>query len=203
MDTEAADQLDRRDMALLAEGNPQALNDLMARHASAVYGFLCRWLGDEKEAEDLAQETFVRVFESCHAYRPEYRFTTWLFTIAANLARSRRRVLSRHPVQSLDVGWDGESPEHGVEKMAIDQRNPAQQLLQEERVRAVRSAVNRLQQDLREVVVLCEWEDLSMAEAASILGTTPKAVESRLYRARKELRKLLGRWLEEGQPGSG
>jgi RNA polymerase sigma-70 factor (ECF subfamily) len=200
MDIETTDQLDRRDMALLVAGNSQALNNLMERHAPALYGFLCRLLGDEKEAEDLAQETFVRVFTSCRAYRPEHRFTTWLFTIAANLARSRWRSLSRHPLQSLDVGFDGESPEHGLEQLAVDYKNPAQQVLDQERAHAVRTAVNRLPDDLREVIVLCEWEDLSMAEAASILGTTPKAIESRLYRARKELRKILRRWLEDAKP---
>ncbi|WCJ60254.1 RNA polymerase sigma factor [Fontisphaera persica] len=190
-------------MARLAMGEPLALNDLMDRHAAAVYGFLCRLLGDEQEAEDLAQETFVRVFESCQAYRSEQRFTPWLFTIAANLARSRRRSLARHPMESWDHQWDLENTTQGMGSGSAEQVDPAQQLLQEERREAVRMAVNRLPKELREVIVLCEWEDLSMAETASVLGTTIKAVESRLYRARKELRKRLRPWLEEGMAQSG
>lgn len=195
MDTEASDQLDRQAMARLAQGDPQALNELMARHAPAVYGFLCRLLGDETEAEDLAQETFLCVFESCHTYRPEQRFTPWLFTIAANLARSRWRSIARHPLQSLDEVSDGESAGASMALAAEEQQNPAQRLLHKEREEAVRAAVQGLPGELREVIVLCEWEDLSMAEAATILGTTAKAVDSRLYRARKALRKKLSRWL--------
>jgi RNA polymerase sigma-70 factor (ECF subfamily) len=76
-----------------------------------------------------------------------------------------------------------------------DAPTPNEQALAAERAAAIRAAVGKLSEDLREAIVLCEWEELSMAEAASILKTTPKAVESRLYRARQILRGQLKSWL--------
>ena len=97
------DALDRADMEKLQAGHDAALNDLMARHATPVFHFLCRMTGNEEDANDLAQETFVRVFKSCKSFRSGEKFTTWLFTIAANLARNHFRWRSRHPNISMDA----------------------------------------------------------------------------------------------------
>ena len=95
------DALDRADMERLQSGHAAALNDLMTRHAPPVFRFLCRMVGNEDDANDLAQETFVRVFKSAKSFRAEQKFSTWLFTIAANLARNHFRWRSRHPNISL------------------------------------------------------------------------------------------------------
>ena len=92
-----ADARDRADMEKLQAGRDTALNDLMERHAAPVFHFLCRMTGSEADANDLAQETFVRVFKSAKTYRPEQKFSSWLFTIAANLARNHFRWRARHP----------------------------------------------------------------------------------------------------------
>jgi len=97
-----ADARDRADMEKLQAGHDAALNDLMERHAAPVFHFLCRMVGNEDDANDLAQETFVRVFKSAKSFRAEQKFSTWLFTIAANLARNHFRWRSRHPNGSLD-----------------------------------------------------------------------------------------------------
>ena len=83
---------DRADMARLAAGHSAALNDLMERHATPLFHFLCRMVGNEDDANDLAQETFVRVFKSAKSFRPDEKFSAWLFTIAANLARNHFRT---------------------------------------------------------------------------------------------------------------
>ena len=83
MDTTDASGLDGADMQRLAGGHDAALNDLMARHARPVFQFLCRMLGNEDDANDLAQETFVRVYQHRASFKPGARFTTWLYTIAA------------------------------------------------------------------------------------------------------------------------
>ena len=98
------DALDRADMERLAAGRDVALNDLMERHATGVFQFLCRMLNHEADAEDLAQETFVRVYNARASFRLNERFSTWLYTIAANLARSHYRWRSRHPNVPLDSG---------------------------------------------------------------------------------------------------
>jgi RNA polymerase sigma-70 factor (ECF subfamily) len=189
-----ADACDRADMERLAADQDTALNDLMKRHAMPVFRFLCRMVGNEDDANDLAQETFVRVFRARASFRPGEKFSTWLFTIAANLARNHFRWRSRHPNVSLETET-GEAEQTLGSTLPAGDPAPNEQALAAERAAAVRTAVNKLPEDLREAIVLCEWEELSVAEAAAILETTPKTVESRLYRARQILREKLKLWL--------
>jgi RNA polymerase sigma-70 factor, ECF subfamily len=189
-----ADARDRADMERLAAGDDTALNDLMERHATPVFHFLCRMLGNEDDANDLAQETFVRVFRACASFRIKEKFSAWLYTIAANLARNHFRWRSRHPNVSLEA-QAGETEQSLGSTLPAGDPAPNEQALAAERAAAVRAAVGRLPEDLREAIILCEWEEHSVAEAALILGATPKAVESRLYRARQILRERLKSWL--------
>lgn len=189
-----ADALDRADMERLTAGHDAALNDLMDRHATPVFHFLYRMVGNEEDANDLAQETFVRVFRSCKSFRSGEKFSTWLYTIAANLARNHFRWRSRHPNLSLET-QTGESEQTIGDTIPASQPAPNEESLAAERAAAVRNAVSKLPEELREAIVLCEWEERSVVDAAAILGATPKAVESRLYRARQALREQLKSWL--------
>jgi RNA polymerase sigma-70 factor (ECF subfamily) len=183
---------DRADMERLAGGHDAALNDLMERHAGPVYQFLFRMLGDEEDANDFAQETFVRVYRHRERYDGG-KFTTWLYTIASNLAKNEYRRRGRHPNVSLEA----ETNEGGTiaETLPAALAGPEEQAEAAERSAAVRRAVDDLPEDLREAVVLCEWEEMSVADAAVVLNSTKKAVESRLYRARQKLREQLSKWL--------
>jgi RNA polymerase sigma-70 factor (ECF subfamily) len=185
---------DQADMEQLIAGRDAALNDLMERHATPLFHFLCRMVGNEDDASDLAQETFVRVFRARASFRTSEKFSTWLFTIAANLARNHFRWRSRHPNVSLEAET-GEAEQTLGSTLPANDPAPNEQALTAERAEAVRTAVSKLPEDLREAIVLCEWEERSVAEAAVILETTPKAVESRLYRARQILRERLKQWL--------
>ena len=181
-------------MARLAAGHDAALNDLMERHATPLFRFLCRMLNNEDDANDMAQETFVRVFQARASFDPNKKFSTWLFTIAANLARNQIRWRTRHPNVSLDAKTNpGDQPLAST--LATAGPTPKEHALTTERAAAIHAAVNNLPEDMREAIVLCEWEERSMAEAATILETTPKAIESRLYRARQILRERLKTWL--------
>ena len=111
---------------------------------------------------------------------------TWRGTISAGA--------SRHPNVSLEAET-GEAEQTLGSTLPANDPAPNEQALATERAAAVRAAVGKLPEDLREAIVLCEWEDLSIAEAAVILESTPKAVESRLYRARQILRERLKSWL--------
>jgi len=195
MDITEADARDRADMERLQRGHDAALNDLMERHATGVFHFLCRMLGNEDDANDLAQETFIRVFRAKASYRLEQRFSTWLFTIAANLARNHIRWRTRHPNVSLNAESDQTEQTLG-DTLVSDGPSPNEATLATERATAVRAAVGQLPEDMREAIVLCEWEELSMVEAAAVAKTTPKAIESRLYRARQILRGELKKWLQ-------
>jgi len=194
METIETDDHDRADMGRLTAGHDAALNDLMERHATKVFHFLCRMVGNEDDADDLAQETFVRVFRSCKSFRADEKFSAWLFTIAANLARNHFRWRARHPNISLE-SENAETRQTVGGTLTADRPSPNEEILAVERAAAVRAAVRKLPSDLREAIVLCEWEERSVAEAATILGATPKAVESRLYRARGILRERLKSWL--------
>lgn len=194
MDTTESDARDRADMIRLAAGHDAALNDLMERHATVLFRFLCRMLNNEDDANDVAQETFVRVFQARESFDANRKFSTWLFTIAANLARNQIRWRTRHPNVSLDAESDS-ADQPLREKLSTPAPTPKEQVLSGERASAVRAAVNALPEDMREAIVLCEWEEHSMAEAATILEATPKAIESRLYRARQILREQLKGWL--------
>jgi len=193
-DSTEADVRDRADMERLMAGHDAALNDLMERHATPVFHFLYRMLNNEDDANDLAQETFVRIFRARETFRTTEKFTTWLYTIAANLARNHLRWRVRHPNISLEAETElNDQPLASV--LPSETPGPDETALAAERVAAVRAAVNRLPDGMREAIVLCEWEDRSVAEAAAILETTPKAVESRLYRGRQILRERLKAWL--------
>lgn len=190
IDSEAAD---REAMARLARGDERALDELMERHAGRVFQFFWRRLDQEEDAKDLAQETFVRLYQAAGRYDGSRSFTTWLYTIAANLARNRIRWRQRHPEAELPA--DSTELGRAAAGERSTSRTPREQLLREERAAAVRAAVERLPERLREVVILCEWEELSVPQAAAVLRRTPKAVESLLYRARRRLREELADWL--------
>jgi RNA polymerase sigma-70 factor, ECF subfamily len=194
MATTDATALDQADMARLVGGHDAALNELMERHATAVFHFLCRMLGNEDDANDLAQETFVRVFQHRASFKADAKFTTWLYAIAGNLARNHHRWRSRHPNVSLDAASEDTDQSLG-DVLPASAASPSEAAVKEEQSQAVRAAVEALPEDMREAIILCEWQDLAVAEAAAVLNTTLKAVESRLYRARNLLREKLKQWL--------
>ncbi|HEV2328143.1 MAG TPA: RNA polymerase sigma factor [Verrucomicrobiae bacterium] len=194
MERTEADAHDQADMERLAGGHDAALNDLMERHGTRIFQFLCQMVGNEDDAHDLAQETFVRVFKSRESFRRGEKFSTWAYTIAANLARNHFRWRSRHPNISLETEA-GESENTLGSSLPANDPPPSEQTLATERMNAVREAVDKLPGELREAIVLCEWEERSVAETATILAATPKAIESRLYRARHILRQELKTWL--------
>ena len=177
-------------MARLAAGHDAALNDLMARHAERLFHYLIRLLQNEAEAEDLAQETFVRVYQNRDRFHLGQKFSTWLYTVATNLARDRQRWHARRPQVSLDA----EHPETGTslrDTVTESRPDPAETLQARERVEAVRRAVAALPEELRTPLILVEYEAQSHAEIAAILRCSPKAVEMRVYRARQQLRARL------------
>lgn len=165
-------------MQALQRGDERALNALMARWETGVKAFLLRLGVAAADADDVAQETFIRVFEKRASYRAGASFKPWILTIAGNLGRNRLRWRWRRREESIDAA-DGEHAAD-AEPGAHDDIGPL-----------VRAAVNALPDKLRSAVVCVELEDLSYNEAARVAGCTPKAIETRLYRARELLREHL------------
>jgi RNA polymerase sigma-70 factor (ECF subfamily) len=189
------DEYDRADMAALAAGHAPALNDLMARHAPKLFNYLARSLQDESDAADLTQEAFVRVFQNRTKFNPRQRFSTWLYAIATNLVKDRYRYRTRHPQVSLDAENEvtGESFRENVPEQ---DPTPSESLQGAERAETVRKAVGELPKEFRVPLILSEYEELSHAEIGEILECSTKAVETRLYRARIQLREKLARLLD-------
>ena len=179
-------------MARLQKGEDTALNELMARWQQPLVSFILRYTGNAEDALDLAQETFVRVFESRDRYEPRGRFSTWLFTIATNLCHNQARWHARHPTVTLH--GSGEDDDAGLEStLPAPGDTPAAAAERRDLARAVREHIQALPHDLKTVVLLFEYQDLGYEEIAAALGCTPKAVETRLYRARQILRESLSR----------
>ena len=177
-------------MARLVAGHHTALDELMGRHAERLHNYLLRVVQNESDAADLAEESFVRVYQNRARFRPAHRFSTWLYAIATNLARDLQRHRARHPNVSLEAEH-GESGQNFREVLPEGRPNPGDALLAAERVETVQRAVAALPEDLRVPLILAEYEDKSYAEIAEILQCSSKAVEMRLYRARQELRERL------------
>jgi RNA polymerase sigma-70 factor (ECF subfamily) len=190
MNVPNCDEQDAQDMARLAAGHDAALNDLMERHAQKLFHYLVRSLQDEADAADLAQETFVRIFQNRAKFDPAQKFSTWLYAIASNLVRDRYRWRSRHLQVSLDA--ENEHTESNLkDNLRAVEPLPDQRLQTEERADAVRQAVAALPDELKQPLLLAVYEDLPQAEIATILKCSVKAVETRIYRARQQLRAAL------------
>ena len=188
-------EADAAAMTRLRDGDDLALNELMARWQQPLTNYLARFCGNEATALDLAQDTFVRVYEARARYDTRGKFATWLYTIAGNLARNSHRWQQRHPTVSLDAPTDengGTLATHLPDSASA----PDASAEQGERATAVRAAISELPEDQRSIVLLSEYEDRSHADIAAVLGCTAKAVETRLYRARQTLREKLLRWLK-------
>lgn len=195
MNGEHQDELDRSDMARLAAGHDAALNDLMERHSGKLFHYLIRCLQDEEDAADLAQETFVRVYQHRTRFHSGQKFSTWLYAIASNLVKDRYRYRTRHPQVSLDAEHEATGGDFH-ESLSEQRPSPGEVLQAEERAKMVRRAVEALPEELRVPLVLSEYQELSHAEVGAILKCSAKAVETRLYRARQQLRASLGRLLD-------
>jgi RNA polymerase sigma-70 factor (ECF subfamily) len=194
-----AAQLDERDrvaMIRLAAGDGAALNELMERHGGKMVNYLVRCLQNEEDAADTAQETFVRVYQNRAKYDTRIKFSTWLYAIATNLVKDCYRHRTRHPQVSLDAENEATGADF-LENLPEQNPMPSESLQATERAEAVRKAVGQLPEELRTPLILSEYEELSHAEIGEVLGCSAKAVETRIYRARKQLRASLHLLIEK------
>jgi RNA polymerase sigma factor (sigma-70 family) len=184
--------IDRALMARVQGGDEAALAALMERWELPVKAVIARLVFNASESEELAQETFVRVWQQREKFRAGAEFRPWLFSIAINLARNRLRWWRRRPSVSLQEWSETAGREPGGE--ARVETGGAGALESAERAAAVRAAIAALSTELREAIVLFEYEQMSHAEIAAAVGATSKAIETRIYRAREKLRPALKRW---------
>lgn len=170
----------------------EAFADLVDRYQHRLVGIMHHLLGSLEEAEDLAQEVFLRVYRTRKKYRPKAKFSTWLFTIANNLALNVIRGRQRKPTTPLAASESGPLGPRPQEQLAIDPgHTPAHGLRQRELAALIRAALEELNERQRMAVVLNKFEEMGYAEIAEVMGLTSKAVKSLLSRARSKLREVL------------
>ncbi len=186
---------DLRLMQLVKEGDMGAFRELVETHQQRVLGTIGRMLGDETEAEDLAQQVFVRVWKSAARWEPSAKFTTWLYTIVRNLVFNESRRRSRRPSRSLEEMQDDEERPHQFADAGM--KSPDVEMLDAEMQAAVERAIQELPEAQRMAVVLRRYQDVSYEEIAEVLNLTVPAVKSVLFRARTDLREKLKKYLGE------
>jgi RNA polymerase sigma-70 factor (ECF subfamily) len=184
---------DVRSMLLVRDADDaNAFAELVERYQRRLVGIMHHLVGNAEEAEDLAQEVFLRVYRTRKRYHPEAKFSTWLFTIANNLALNTLRSRQRKPVVSLPAQESGPLGPRPAEQIVADRgQPPGHRLQQQELAVVIRRALDGLNERQRMAVVLNKFEDMNYAEIAEIMGLTTKAVKSLLSRARAALRQAL------------
>ena len=171
----------------LQGGDDRALNELMRKYQEPLFGFICRYTGDEETARDILQETFVRLYFGVRRFKPRAKFSTWLYSIAMNLCRDHARSKQRkqsYATESLDV-----SDLH--RRVPSADRSPDADTAWREQLAMLEKAIEKLPHDLRTALLLFAVQGHSQSECAELLGISPKAVETRVYRARKILESRL------------
>jgi RNA polymerase sigma-70 factor, ECF subfamily len=188
-----AEPMETSDEALMiayAQGDETALAALVRRYANRLLGYLVRMVADRAQAEDVFQETFLRVHRHAASFRPERRFKPWLFAIASNLAIDVLRRRQRSPIAvSLDAPAPSEQPM--LERVPDPAPDPAANALRDEQRTLVRKALDALPPGQRSVVVLAYLEGLSYAETAQSLGCSIGTVKKQVSRALQTLARLL------------
>ncbi len=174
------------------EGDQDAFAELVNTYQNAVYNLCYRMLGERTEAEDAAQEAFIRAYMNLERYDPARSFKTWLLSIASNHCIDRLR---RRRLQWLSL----DEPLPSSIMLSSNEPDPEEATIRDQRSQAMQALLNELSTEYRAAVILRYWYDYSYVEIADILDTTESAIKSRLFRARQALADKLS---AQGQAGS-
>jgi RNA polymerase sigma-70 factor, ECF subfamily len=166
------------------DGDHQAFAALVERYQRPVFSLAYRMLGDGDDAEEAAQEAFLRVYRSLAAYDFRRPFSTWLLSIAAHHCIDRLRRRPARPSVAIDdlPPW---------QQLAAETTDPEEDAIRADEAGRVQAGLNRLPPDYRLVLVLRYWHDFGYSDIAALLGSTESAVKSRLHRAREQLAEIL------------
>jgi len=177
-------------------GEERAFQELVERYQTRLLNFIYRTIGDREKAEDLVQEVFIRVYRHLHRFDPAKKFSTWIYTIASNLAKNELRNRSRNPLvlfQTIKKNWQDEERPLQFE----DTASRPDDLYRKRHLRAlVDQATAQLPEHHRQVFVLRELEGKSYEEIAEITACNLGTVKSRLNRARNSFADIIAPWLE-------
>ncbi|MEK6248339.1 MAG: sigma-70 family RNA polymerase sigma factor [Planctomycetales bacterium] len=192
---------DVRLMLKVRDGDAGAFEELVLRYQNRLLAVLEHLIGNRDLAEDLTQEVFMRVYRARERYTPGAKFSTWLFTIANNVASNARRTLARRREVHVDPSASGSMGADPLAQMALaaSGQMPTRQLDNSETRNIVLSAIDTLNERQRMAVLLSKFEGMSYADIAEVMELTPQAVKSLLSRARGSLRDALAKYVQEGK----
>ena len=183
-------------VAAFLAGEERAFQEIVDRYQTRLLNFVYRTIGDREKAEDLVQEVFIRVYRHLHRFDPSKKFSTWIYTIASNLAKNELRNRSRNPLvlfQTIKKNWQDEDRPLQFE----DASSRPDDLFRKRHLRAlVEASVAQLPEHHRQVFVLRELEGKSYEEIAEITSCNLGTVKSRLNRARSSFAEIIAPWLE-------
>jgi RNA polymerase sigma-70 factor (ECF subfamily) len=194
---------DTRLMISVRDDEPGAFETLVDHYQHRLVAVLHHLIGNLEEAEDLAQEVFLRVYRARKKYRAKCKFSTWLFTIANNLALNTLRARQRKPVVPFRTRDSGPLGPRPAEQLLRDSSSnqPVRRIQELELAGIIQQALDGLNERQRLAVLLNKFEDMNYAEIAEVMGLTTKAVKSLLCRARNNLRAVLQDYIYmDGQP---
>ena len=180
-------------VARAQRGQSAAFAELVLRYQDAIYNSICHLVGDVHEAADLAQDVFLKAYRGIASFRGQAAFSTWLYRIMLNTVTSFRRrdaLLPRH-MASIESGRDADPPDGDRGGPVAPDADPTEAIMRQERVRLVRAAIGRLDEQGRQAIVLRDMEGCSYEQLAQILDVPIGTVKSRLHRARQALKELL------------
>jgi RNA polymerase sigma-70 factor (ECF subfamily) len=196
---------DVRLMLQVRDDDAAAFEELVVRYQSRLMTVLEQLVHKREQAEDLAQEVFMRVFRARKSYEPGAKFSTWLFTIANNVASNALRSMARRREINVAPAPDAESQADPLAQLALAASGlmPTRQLDYAERAEVVRLAIHSLGERQKLALLLSKFEGMSYAEIGETMGLSTQAVKSLLARARSNLRASLEPYMNEGVlPGS-
>jgi len=187
----ADEHLDEEWMDAVCRGDRRAYQSLVHRHSKAISHYAYRLLGSAADAEDVTQETFLRLWVNAHKWRPEKaRLTTWLHRIAHNLCVDTQRRQSRSQNEPDEQQLDGSLSREDADS-SEDNEQLSSAATTDHQLRLLRRALGELPENQRSALALCTMSGFSNREAAAIMGLSLKALESALARARRALREKL------------
>ena len=186
------------------QGDEASFELLLQRYRRPLCHFLNRMVRDAAQAEDLAQEVFLRVYRARREYEPSAKFTTWLFRIATNLALNALRD-GRHRQSEVSIDAPTEAEDGSEMPLEVPDGAPVveQQLVERDRVAVIRRAIFALPEKQRAAVLLHKYQELDYDEIARILGCSVSALKSLLFRAYEALRVELAPLVAPGVSGAG
>lgn len=187
---------DQASLLALQHGEASALNRLIERWQRPLHSFAYRYCQNQADADDLVAQTFVKLYQQRTRLRADTRLSAWLFTTLTNLCHNHHRWKRRHPTVNFESrsadGSHGSAGGPFQEDLPSEHPTPNQALEQDESLSAVRTAIGCLPHDLKVTLLLHHFDHLSYREIAEITGCSERGIETRLYRARQQLREILG-----------